>query len=212
MIKNIYFIGGSPCGGKSTVAEALSKKYDLYYFKVDDLLDQYIQMGASKGYEICSKLAVMNSEQIWMRDPALQCKEELLFYEEVCNFWVDDLYQVTTQRGIITEGAAYFPILMKKLQVPYNRYISITPTAEFQVFHFKKREWVPYILEGCSDKEAAFSKWMERDILFAEDVRKQCEKLQYLSLTNNGEMTIEEMITRTAVHFGLEAQHEVTGK
>lgn len=35
---NIYFIGGSPCSGKSTVTEILSKKYDLYYFKVDDFL------------------------------------------------------------------------------------------------------------------------------------------------------------------------------
>lgn len=30
----IYYIGGSPCAGKSTVAEILSQKYDLYYFKV----------------------------------------------------------------------------------------------------------------------------------------------------------------------------------
>ena len=36
---NTYFIGGSPCSGKSTVAEILAKKYDLYYFKVDDFLD-----------------------------------------------------------------------------------------------------------------------------------------------------------------------------
>lgn len=39
---NVYYIGGSPCSGKSTTAEILSKKYDLYYFKVDDYLDKYI--------------------------------------------------------------------------------------------------------------------------------------------------------------------------
>ena len=42
----IYFIGGSPCSGKSTVAESLSDKYDLYYFKVDDYLNQYTNRGA----------------------------------------------------------------------------------------------------------------------------------------------------------------------
>ena len=35
-----YYIGGSSCAGKSTVAEMLSQKYDLYYFKVDDFEKQ----------------------------------------------------------------------------------------------------------------------------------------------------------------------------
>lgn len=42
---NIYYIGGSPCAGKSSVAEILSKKHDLYYFKTDDFLDRYMQAG-----------------------------------------------------------------------------------------------------------------------------------------------------------------------
>ena len=29
---NIYYIGGSPCAGKSSVAEILCSKYNLYYF------------------------------------------------------------------------------------------------------------------------------------------------------------------------------------
>ena len=29
-----YFIGGSPCSGKSTVAEMLSEKYGFYYYKL----------------------------------------------------------------------------------------------------------------------------------------------------------------------------------
>ena len=33
--KAIYYIGGSPCSGKSSVAEILSQKYGLYYFKLN---------------------------------------------------------------------------------------------------------------------------------------------------------------------------------
>ena len=50
---NVYYIGGSPCSGKSTVAEILSERYDLYYFKVDDFLDTYTKQGALKGYPVC---------------------------------------------------------------------------------------------------------------------------------------------------------------
>ncbi|XCP86987.1 hypothetical protein ABXS75_09435 [Roseburia hominis] len=83
---NIYYIGGSPCAGKSSVAEILSQKYGLYYFKVDDYLDGYIQAGAQRGYPICKKTVGMNAEQIWMREPWLQCREELDIYREIFEF------------------------------------------------------------------------------------------------------------------------------
>lgn len=131
-----YYIGGSPCAGKSTVAEMLSQKYDLYYFKVDDFLDDYTKQGALKGYPICKKTVEMNAEQIWMREPLLQCREEFEFYEEIFEYVLADLKRINSKNGIITEGAAYVPKLIKQLGIPSSRYISITPAKEFQVFHF----------------------------------------------------------------------------
>ena len=199
---NTYFIGGSPCSGKSTVAEILAEKYDLYYFKVDDFLEAYTKMGASKGYEICKKQEDMGSEQIWMREPQLQCEEELTFYEEVFEFVMADLEKINA-KGIITEGAAYLPRLMKKLGVSQDRYLSITPTKEFQVGHYSQREWVPYVLEGCSDKEMAFSNWMERDALFAKEVQRQCVEEEYVSIVNDGNIGVDEMVGMAATYFGL---------
>lgn len=205
-MENTYFIGGSPCAGKSTVAEILSQKYGLYYFKVDDFLDDYTKSGAEKGYPICKKTVEMNAEQIWMRDPFLQCREEFEFYEEVFEYVLADLKQINCKNGIITEGAAYVPKLMKKLGVSENRYLSITPTEKFEVFHFRKREFVPYVLEGCKDKEKAFSNWMERDILFAKEVQRQCLENQYVSIINDGSMGIDELVNRVKMHFGLKDQ------
>ena len=199
---NIYYIGGSPCSGKSTTAEILSKKYDLYYFKVDDYLDKYMQLGAEKGYEICKKHSGLSWEQIWMRDPMLQCEEEFQWYEEVFEFVQKDLDMISCKNGIITEGAAYLPKLVKSINVPYNRYISVTPEKEFQLFHYSKREFVPYILRECTDKEKAFSNWMERDILFAKDIQKQCEITGYKSIINRGEQAVEEMVDEIERHFG----------
>ena len=179
---NIYYIGGSPCSGKSTVAEILSEQYDLYYFKVDDFLDSYTKQGALKGYPVCRKQVELTPDQIWMRDPVLQCREELIYYEEVFEFIERDLEQIKNVNGVITEGAAYVPGLIRDAQIPENRYLSITPTKEFQLFHFRKRTFVPYILRGCSNMERAFDNWMERDILFAGEVRKQCGETGYTSV------------------------------
>ena len=202
---NIYYIGGSPCSGKSTIAEILSEKYDLYYFKVDDYLDKYMQLGVENGYEMCKKHSGLSWEQIWMRDPVLQCEEEVQWYEEVFEFVQKDLEEVSCKNGIITEGAAYLPNLMKRIDVPCNRYISMIPEKEFQIFHYSKREFVPYILRECSDKRKAFENWMERDFLFAQDVKRQCEMAGYKSFVNCGEMPIEDMVKMVEEHFELKA-------
>lgn len=202
---NTYYIGGSPCSGKSTVAELIAKKFDLYYFKVDDFLEKYTDLGVRKNYEVCRKQKELTTEQIWMREPKLQCKEELQFYEEIFEFVVQDLMINTGKLGIITEGASYLPSLMKGRNVPKNRYLCITPTREFQIFYYSQREWVSFVLEGCSNKQKAFENWMERDVLFAEKVRKQCEQEQYMSIVNDGTYSIEQLAGIVAKHFGLES-------
>lgn len=211
----IYYIGGSPCAGKSTVAEELSRRYGLFYFKVDDYLDIYSRMGAAEdrsaagtdslegeNFRICRKQLDWSAEQIWMRNPEIQYKEELIYYREIFGFIQRDLEKLSETQNIITEGAAYLPELMAMEQIPKSRYLSITPTKEFQLFHFRKREFVPYILRDCSDSSRAFQNWMERDILFAEEVRRQCGKYGYVSVVNDGTEEIEAMVNRAAAHFG----------
>lgn len=201
MIKT-YYIGGSPCSGKSTVAEILSAKYNLYYFKVDDFLDKYTKMGALKGYEICKKQDSMNAEKTWMREPSIQCKEEFMFYEEIFEFVLEDLRQIKS-KGIITEGVAYLPRLMKRLNISKDRYISMIPSKDFQVSHYKKREWVQFVLEGCRDKENAFSNWMDRDILFAQEVQRQCKEEKYISIINDGNIELNELVSKVVAYLGL---------
>lgn len=96
------------------------------------------------------------------------------------------------------------PKLMAQENISRNRYISITPTKDFQVEHYKKREWLPYILDGCSDKETAFQNWMDRDALFAEDVRRQCKENNYVSLVTDGTVSVEEMIESVCEYFEFE--------
>ena len=66
----------------------------------------------------------------------------------------------------------------------------MTPTADFQTKHYQQREWVPYVLEGTSNPEQAFENWMQRDILFAQMVRKEAQKLGYPSLMTDGSRSI----------------------
>ena len=192
-MRKIYYIGGSPCSGKTTIAQQIAKERNLLYFSVDDELGKYAQMGAEKGYPICLKQWKLSPDETWLRDPAVMCQEELQFYREIFEFIKKDLAELPKDRAVITEAAAFLPELMKNAGISQEEYLCLTPVKEFQIEHYRKREWVPMILEGCSDKEKAFHNWMERDVLFAEEVRRQCEDAGYRSQVTDGHTEIRQM-------------------
>jgi len=63
-MSDIYYIGGAPCCGKSSIAEMLVQKYGFQYYKQDDYLDEYISRGASEGHELFQKVASMSMEEM----------------------------------------------------------------------------------------------------------------------------------------------------
>ena len=200
MNKRVLFIGGSPCSGKSTVAERISKEYGAYYFKVDDFLDKFTHNAAKKGCPACKNSVTMAPDEIWMREPLIQCKDEFLIYDEISELVFEYLEKIDAD-FIVTEGAAYTPNVMVKHGK--KEYISIIPTPDFQISHYKEREWVPYILEGCSDKQQAFLNWMERDILFAKQVQTECEENAVPCIVNDGSRTQDEMFSIVKELFNL---------
>ena len=111
--------------------------------------------------------------------------EEWRFYEEI--FPYVKSYLIKNQnRPLLVEGAGLLPHLVKELECQASSYLCLTPIADFQKKHYIQREWVPYVLEGTTNPEQAFENWMQRDILFAQMVRKEAVLLGYPSLITDG--------------------------
>ena len=159
-----------------------------------------MERAARMGYPACKRCMEMTPDETWMREPSIQCEEEFLVYGEIAAFVFERLKE-TEADLIITEGAAYTPQVMG--QYGADDYISIVPTPAFQISHYREREWVPYILRDCTDREAAFDNWMQRDILFAEKVKAECENKKIPCLVNDGTRTEEEMFAAVEKLFAL---------
>lgn len=199
----IYYIGGSPCSGKSTVAEMIAEKYNLYYFKVDNYLDNYMSRGKASKKQFSTQAMKLSADEMWMRDPMIQNVEELEIYHEMFEFVMEDLRKLKTLNGIIAEGAAFLPELVKEMTVDNHSYICIIPTKDFQYHHYKLRPWVPDILAECTNKEQAFENWMERDALFAVTVKEKAEQLGYKSITTDGTIGIDNIYEQVVDWFNL---------
>lgn len=200
-MSKIYYIGGSPCSGKSTIAQMISEENDLYYFKVDNYLDDYIRRGNASNKPFSSKVLKLSADETWLRDPMIQNTEELEIYREIFDYIIEDLSKIEAPNGIITEGAAFLPELMREIGVNSNSYICIIPTKDFQYHHYKLRPWVPEILKDCTDKKQAFENWMERDALFAIMVKEEADKLGYRVLTTDGTIGVDCVYNQVAEWF-----------
>jgi len=190
MNKKILFIGGSPCSGKSTIAEMISNDFIACYFKVDDYLDEFVKKAAEQGLPACKRVLEMSADEIWMRDPVLQCEEEFSIYEEIGELVFNKLNSIEEEL-IITEAAAYIPKIMEK--IGNKNYICLIPSPDFQISHYRQREWINIVLKDCQDKEKAFDNWMQRDILFAKKVFEQCNQKRIPCIVNDGTRTINEI-------------------
>ena len=202
MPKTILYIGGSPCSGKSTVAGRIAKELGAHYFKVDERLNEYMKLAADNGGKSCAACLDMTPEEIWMRPPEIQCVEEFFIYDETAPFIFSDLDAIDAQT-VITEGAAFTPQVMKARGLEHGQYICMIPNIGFQVRHYREREWVPYVLEGCSDKKEAFNNWMKRDELFAVQVERDCRKYGIPCIVSRSGRTEDETYAMVTQLLGL---------
>ena len=199
----IYYIGGSPCSGKSTIAEMLAAEYDFAYYRVDEFLYSHMEAAAAAGKPHSALNLSFNFEQMWMRDPQLQYDEEIAIYAEILPYALRDISAMDTKKPIIAEGAGFMPELMAAENVGSSHYICIAPTEEFQREKYAQRPWIGEFLKGCTDPKAAFDNWMSRDVLFAKHVLETAQKTGYAAILVDGEQSVEENFKIAAEVFRL---------
>ena len=43
-LRNVYFISGTPCGGKTTITRALGEKYNIPVYVIDDQIPYHVRL------------------------------------------------------------------------------------------------------------------------------------------------------------------------
>jgi hypothetical protein len=173
LFSKAYILGGSPCSGKSTVAEMLVSVYGFQYYKADDHDPAHLERAQPDQQPVMFKLSKMSWEDIWSRSPSELLDDELTYYRERFPFILDDLCQLGLEKPVILEGAAFLPDLVNQYPVSCNNVVYMVPTLDFQLCHYQQRPWIEAILKDCRNPQQAFDHWMERDALFGQEVMRQ---------------------------------------
>ena len=206
-VHRFYWIGGSPCAGKSSVAATLASRYGLSHVECDVRSEDRVARMARCGLPAYDELAALSTCERLSRPPQWQAAREVEFYREQFAFVLAELVALPAGRPAIVEGADLLPDLLLRIGVAPHRAVWLVPTAEFQVRHYAARDWVAGYLRDCADPEAAFRNWMRRDILFAEHVRELAATAGGRVIVVDGTVSVAEIVRAVAEHLGLSGPH-----
>ncbi len=190
----IYWIGGSPCSGKSSVAEALSLRRHLRWIKTDDYLFDHMRQADPVAQPVMHRQAGLSWNEMWMAPVERQVRDEFEFYREEFPMLLRELAVQPGDLPLIVEGAALLPELLHGLGIGPGKIVYMVPTRQFQTEQYARRSWIEEILNQCDQPEVAFHNWMERDALFGEMVATTAEGLGLPVIQVDGGRSLEATI------------------
>lgn len=197
-LAHVYWIGGSPCAGKSSIAQMLAEQYHLHYYQCDALFAAHQQRARPEEQPALTRLATLSCDEIWLPSIPEQVARVQAIYTEEFAMVLEDLLALRPNCPILAEGAALMPALVLPHLSDRRQAIWITPTPAFQRMHYSRRPWIHDVLRTCSDPDQAFTNWMARDETFAQWVNEQTATLGLRLIQVNGQRALAEMTTIVA--------------
>ena len=202
-LEGLFWLGGSPCSGKSSISEIIASRFALDVYHVDEAFESHAQRFDPLRQPALTKWSKSSWNQRWMQPVESLVQDVIACYREHFTLVLEDIFSLTKRKSLLVEGSALLPAQVASVLSRPSRAIWLIPTADFQRAHYSKRDWVRGVLAQCSEPEVAFYNWMERDIRFARWVEAEANATHLSLLRVDGNLTIEQNAEAVARHFQL---------
>jgi dephospho-CoA kinase len=186
-----WWVAGSPCSGKSTLAGWVAGVAGAHLYSCDDAFDRHAATVADERGPALKKVTSMSVQERLAQPIEVQVADVFQLYREEWALILADLGAVPGP--VVIEGAALLPELLAGLGVAPDRAVWVVPTEAFQRERYAHRPWAQDLLRHTSDPAAAFERWMQRDAIFATTVVRQARELGYQVLVTDGRTPVREV-------------------
>jgi hypothetical protein len=200
----VYWIGGSPCSGKSSIAEMLARMHGFSVYHCDDRFYDHVEDADPHTQPRLHRLRSFTWEELFMRPVAEQVADEIAIYHEEFGLILEDLRALRGESPLLVEGAALLPGRVAPLLPGSSHAIFVIPSGSFQRATYAGRSWPENILAGCRDPEQAWSNWMARDEQFGRYVAAQAKALSLAVLQVDGSRSLKQNAQLVAAHLSLD--------
>jgi len=199
---NVYWIGGAPDAGKSTVAELLCARYGLMAYHYDGAEQSHLsRLPCRSAYRT---LMDASFDGRWLdAEPKELCELALASFRERWPLVLEDLRGFGT-RQVVAEGFGLMPEIVGAVAAP-ERAVFLVASEEFKSNSVARRD-KPEGRHQTRDPDRARRNMLDRDTLIAEEVRVQADKLAMLVVEARLGRSAEGLANLVATWFRLTAE------
>ena len=209
-LQNVYFFVGTACGGKTTMARELSKKYGFIYFsdnwyednfKVwDSIIDEKYQPNSIKRREI-------NWEKYFSRSVAefLADKNDNHGSNEYLPFSIIELIKLSQNNKVMADVWIEDFEFLSEIS-DYNRIACLLAPGELIIRDYYQREdhkSFTECIQSLKDPEKKFDTQNELFRLGAIEMAEKAKKHNFFSIMRSEESTVEGTLKLLEEHFKL---------
>ena len=176
-LSQVFWIGGTACSGKTTIAGMLSQKHKLRVYHRDDHQREHLMRATPENQPTLHKAwANRESWDVLYRQPAEtvfeQAKAEAF---EAFEFIVDDVLRMIDTPPLIAEGIGLFPELLAQVASPQRViYFVASEGLARQTWtnRYKNTPW----LEGYSEPEQVIEMFINLTLLNARYIQESAQR------------------------------------
>lgn len=191
-LAHVWWLGGSACAGKSSVARLLAAEHGLTLYSCDDRFEEHLRRADPARHPRFRRVADLPPEALWSGPAEVQAEEILGFYGDEMEMVLEDL--AAMPGPVLAEGVGLLPERVADVLARPWRAVWLLATPELRRWLYPRRgRWVQEMLARYPDPERAFAGWMERDSLVAAAIEEQARRRDLTVVTVDGRRGVEEI-------------------
>lgn len=202
-----YWIGGSPCAGKTTISHIIGQEFGWTVYHIDRHVETYLQRAIPEKHPHLIAYKQMGLQQFLLQDSQWQMQQVIGMSHEQFEFILEDIANLESDAPILVEGATLLADDVSLKIGSASQAIWLVPTEEFQLETYPQRgSWVQDVLRHHYDPQeaiTAFERWMERDALMAQWTAQEAEKRNIPVIIVDGSVELLDNAELVMRHFNL---------
>jgi AAA domain len=204
MTSNVYWIGGPPGAGKSTIARRIAARCGLELYATDDVMADHARRSTAADAPYLERFKAMDMDERWLtRSPETMLETFHWFRGEGFPLILEDLLRLPAGTPVVAEGFRLLPHLVVPLLDNMDHAVWLLPTPAFRDAALASRRAELDLPGRTSDPERARLNLSRRDRMFTDRLIGECERLGCRTVELDVGVTEDEVTTRLIRLFGL---------
>jgi len=202
-----FWLGGSACAGKSTIAALLAQRFDLNLYRWDEHFEAHRRRarGEPGRWPAFEKVMDQPAAALFTAPAEVRAAELTGFYRDEFAMVLEDVALLPPHRPVLVEGAGVDPVGLRTLGVARHRALWLLAPEPLrrQRYRDHRANEVAETLRECPDPTAAFAVWMARDEARRERTLSTTAAAGYRAWEVAEADTAESLTLRLARHYRL---------